>query len=188
MDNIKKNKLEKYDGQGSVASEKVRRNYNVNPEIMLAASAYIDVYRQNYLDNSHSLIQFTGLTERQYSNRLKSLGCRSFRSIKYAIQKQENLGFDMIHFAGMCMIFKIPFDMCKNLNFKIKKVDFTKFGLTKDCYSSTRHRHKKVDVQYSHLEQLTEKDIKKYKAMKKLADSPKKHINFLAQMSSHEHI
>lgn len=183
--NIVKNitsSLQKTDLSETVASKKDLVKYHANANVIKTISLSIDVFRDNYLDNTEALLKHTGITERQYSNRLKSLGCRSYRSIKYAIIKKSNMGLDIIHFAAMASFFKIPIGECMMRNFIFEKIDLHK---RYNIHPNSLYHGKKVRTESARkvkAKTIAEKMQRKKKENK--AKYPKKHVNLMATLVS----
>jgi hypothetical protein len=144
MSEPKYKNLDKYeDSQSNFAKKKDLINHRAAIGIAISASSLIETYKINYLDNTEFLIRYSGLNVKKYSQKLKSLGFRSYKSVKWGLDKKTTLGFDLMHFAGLATVFRLPISFLINFNFNEYDLDvliekLVDFKCYQNCFAPDR--------------------------------------------------
>jgi len=68
-------------------------------------------YQIRFLQNTNFLLSYTGMDTKSLASRIKAFGCPSPLATMKRIEKNDNIGMDMIHFASVAKVFGIPFDL-----------------------------------------------------------------------------
>lgn len=144
MSEPKYKNLRRYqDTDSNLAKKKDLINHRAAIGIAISASSLIEIYKINYLDNTEFLIKYSGLNVKKYSQKLKSLGFRSYKSVKWGLDKKTTLGFDLMHYAGLATVFRLPIAFLINFNFREFDIEILKEKLIgykcyPNCFASDR--------------------------------------------------
>lgn len=86
----------------------------INVDAFKMISVLIEPYRVRFVLNLEYLLKYTGMTTRQYKERVSSCGVKSGIGAAYRIRNRSIQGFDMIHFAALSDVFKLSLDLLMN--------------------------------------------------------------------------
>lgn len=131
---------------GTLLEQRVRRKYSTQDTLPLQLSSMLDFYRINYFRNLRYLLEFTGMSQRTYEARVHSSGVRSASRTIRGLHKGTHLGFDLLFFGVMAMIFSLPMQLLINYDIEEKEIDLQQYGLYKDMYIEKRRKNHKGEL------------------------------------------
>lgn len=159
--------------------------YGVSSPIMEQVASLIDIYKINFVENFEFLLEYTGMTKKQYKKRMESYGLKSPLGTILYIKNRKLLGFDLIYIAQLANMFKLPTSLL--LNYNLKNVEGfvpEEYGIHKDMYKNRIAAKNVIDsVSVKASTFSVYKKIHKEKALKK-SNYPPGVINLLAYIEN----
>jgi hypothetical protein len=134
------------DTSGTLLEQRIRRKYSSQDTLPLQLSSMLDFYRINYFRNLRYILNYTGMSQRTYEARVHSSGVRSASRTIRGLHKGTHLGFDLLFFGVMAMIFSLPMQLLINYDIEEKEIDLQKYGLYKDMYIEKRRKNHKGEL------------------------------------------
>lgn len=120
--------------------QRVTRRYeNISSNAQLVSSI-LDKYRIRYIHNLDYILEFVGMSRRDYSKAMKGLGMSTPMTMINAIANGRYLWFDLKFPASLSSYFRIPSDLLIDKDFLEEQVDLMRFGLTRNCYKKRGSR------------------------------------------------
>ena len=89
----------------------IKSKTQIQNELQRSVSASLMPYQIRFLQNTNFLLSYTGMDTKSLASRIKAFGCPSPLATMKRIEKNDNIGMDMIHFASVAKVFGIPFDL-----------------------------------------------------------------------------
>jgi hypothetical protein len=171
------------DVSGTLLEQRIRRKYSTQDTLPLQLSSMLDFYRMNYFRNLRYILAFTGMSQRTYEARVHSSGVKSASRTIRGLHKGTHLGFDLLFFGVMAMIFSLPMQLLLNYDIEEKEIDLMQYGLYKDMYIEKRRKnHKGEMIMVSNRNTQIAKTIRK-QSLKQIS-KPKDLINAFSVMKN----
>jgi len=155
--------------------------YGISSPIMEQVACLIDIYKINFVENFEFLIEYTGMTRKQYKRLMESYGLKSpLGTISY-IKKRKLLGFDILYVAQLANTFKLPTSLL--LNYHLKNVEGfipEEYGIHRNMYRQKMTPKNIIDtVSVKASTRSVYKKIHKERALKK-SNYPPGVVNLLS--------
>jgi hypothetical protein len=100
-------------------------------------SSLIRVYQLNFVENLFFLLDYTGMTRKDFKKRMSNENIKNGLLVAYEIKKNTLLGFDIICIGVLAHIFRLPTSLL--LNYKISELE----GFVPEEYGLYRNMYKK---------------------------------------------
>lgn len=89
----------------------IKSKTKIQNDLVRSVSAALMVYQSRFLTNTQFLCSYTGLDHKSLASRIKHIGCPSPLPSLKRIEKNDNIGMEMLHFASVAKVFGIPFEL-----------------------------------------------------------------------------
>lgn len=89
----------------------IKRKTAIQNELMRSVSAVLLPYQIRFAENTRFLCQYTGLNYYSLASRMKAFGCPSPLNTIKRVEKNDNIGMEMLLFAGVAKVFGVPFEL-----------------------------------------------------------------------------